>query len=90
MDFDLDYVKTLLRVDEGWDEDRIQLLINSVGKYVETTTGIPEEKQKGIPLVNVLKGYLVRLWYDDGNGTGDMQRAIDSLTKTLTVIGREV
>ena len=40
MDFDLDYAKTLLRVDEDWDEDRIQLLKDSVGKYVETTTGI--------------------------------------------------
>lgn len=89
MDFDLDYVKNLLRVDESWDDDRIQLLIDSVGKYVETATGIPEEKQKDIPLVNVLKGYLVRLWYDDEDKTGDMQRTIDSLTKTLTVIGRE-
>lgn len=90
MDFDLDYVKTLLRVDDSWDDNRIQLLIDSVGRYVETTTGIPEEKQKDIPLVNVLKGYLVRLWYDDEDKTGDMQRAIDSLVKTLTVIGREV
>ena len=90
MDFDLDYVKTLLRVDDSWDDNRIQLLIESVGKYVETTTGISEEKQKDIPLVNVLKGYLVRLWYDDEDKTGDMQRAIESLTKTLTVIGREV
>lgn len=90
MGFDLDYAKILLRVDEDWDDDRIQLLVNSVGKYVEATTGIPEEKQKDISLVNVLKGYLVRLWYDNGNETGDIQRAIESLTKTLTVIGREV
>ena len=90
MKFGLDYVKILLRVDEDWDDDRICLLIDSVGKYVETTTGIPEGKQDDIPLVNVLKGYLVRIWYDGGDKTGDMQRAVDNLIKTLTVIGRKV
>lgn len=90
MKFDLDYAKTLLRVDENWDDERILLLMESVGKYIETATGIPEEKQKDIPLVNVLKGYLLRLWYDYDDKTGDMKRAIDSLIKTLAVIGREV
>lgn len=90
MKFDLNYVRTLLRVDEDWDDERICLLIDSAGKYVETTTGIPEEKQDDIPLVNVLKGYLVRIWYDGGDKTGDMQRAVDNLIKTLTVVGRGV
>ena len=90
MKFDLDYVRTLLRVDDDWDDERICLLMDSVGKYVETTTGIPEGKQDDIPLVKVLKGYLVRIWYDGPDKEEYMQRAVDNLIKTLTVIGREV
>lgn len=81
---------TVLRLD-GTDDDYqvVNGLLAAVPAYIENATGLPESYQVNYPVVDTCTGFLLRLWYyPEGADTDKLQRVIDSLLKSITLIAR--
>ena len=81
---------TVLRLD-GTDDDYqvVSGLLAAVPAYIENATGLPAEQQVNYPVVDTCTGFLLRLWYyPEGADTDKLQRVIDSLLKSITLIAR--
>lgn len=79
-----------LRLDSNTEIDNIITgLLAAVPVYIETVTGMPADKQADYPIIDTLTGFLLRLWYyPEGADTDKIQRVIDSLLKTITIMAR--
>ena len=81
----------ILRVDMGNNDELITGLSETIPRYIETTTGYPEEKQDADPLCRTVSGFLLTLWYyADHAEDQKLQRTIDSLLKCITIKARGV
>lgn len=81
---------TVLRLD-GTPEDLqvVEGLLAAVPAYIENATGMKAEVQDNYPVVDTCTGFLLRLWYyPEGADTDKLQRVIDSLLKSITLIAR--
>ena len=82
----LEQACNILRVDVGNNDELIQSLIGAVPDYIEVTTGMSKEQQKGEPLVDTVSGFLLTLWYyADHADDVKLQRTIDNLLKCITL-----
>lgn len=79
----------------GTSEDNnaiVQPLLQALPAYIETTTGMSEEQQRGVSLVDTVGRLLLQSWYYSGHEehykADKAQLAIDSLLKALTVMAR--
>lgn len=89
MTLNLEQVCDWLRVGVGDDDDHILGLMAAVPSYIEATTGMTEEQQETEPLAQTVSKFLLMQWYDVMlDEKKDIQRAIDSLLKVLTVKAR--
>jgi len=83
----------VLRVDsDGGENDAVVAsLLEAVPGYIRVATGVSENNQIAIPLCDTAAGFLLRLWYyPEGNDAGRLQTVVDSLMKSITVLGREI
>ena len=79
----------VLHVDAGVNDELIVALIDALPSYIETTTGLPENKQHLEPLVNTVEGFILTLWYyADHADDQALNRTIDALLKAITVRAR--
>lgn len=81
---------TVLRLDDT-DENAqvVSGLLAAVPAYIENATGMTAEVQDNYPVVDTCTGFLLRLWYyPEGADTDKLQRVIDSLLKSITLIAR--
>ena len=83
---------TVLRLD-GTEEDYlvVESLLAAVPAYIENATGMAADVQESYPIVKTCTGFLLRLWYyPEGADTDKLQRVIDSLLKSITLIARTI
>lgn len=83
---------TVLRLD-GTDDDYlvVESLLAAVPAYIENATGMAADVQANYPIVETCTGFLLRLWYyPEGADTDKLQRVIDSLLKSITLIARTI
>ena len=80
----------LLRLDGTGDDCQIvDSLLAAVPAYIENATGMAADVQANYPIVETCTGFLLRLWYyPEGADTDKLQRVIDSLLKSITLIAR--
>lgn len=84
--YDLTQAKNDLRVD-GTDNDVIILaLVQSLPDYIEVQTGMSKQDQITEPLVDIVCGFIIRVWYyADHADDVKLQRTIDNLLKCITL-----
>ena len=64
-------------------------LIDAIPAYIETTTGMSEQRQLNEPLCDTVSGFILTLWYyTDHSDTVALQRTIDNLLKCITIKAR--
>lgn len=75
----------------GTDNDTvIQGLLDAAPSYIEVATGMDYTTQASEPLADTVTKFLLTLWYNAEQAEAErLQRTIDSLLKSLTVIARE-
>lgn len=85
---DLESAMRTLRLDADPETEQIiSELLAAVPGYIESTTGMSTEEQKGCPLCNTVTGFLLRLWYYPEQADSEkLQRVSDSLLKTITTM----
>ena len=78
-----------LRLD-GADNDEIILsLLDAIPDYIELTTGMSKANQVDQPLVMTVSKFILQLWYNaEGTDAEALQRTIDGLLKTISLIAR--
>lgn len=79
-----------LRLDNEDNDFIIKGLLEAIPGYIEVTTGMPEEQQKDLPLVEAVSKFLITLWYNaEQADSAKLQKTIDSLLKAITFMARE-
>ena len=79
----LEKAKLFLRVDTDFEDELITGLIASTIPYIETATGLDAESQADEPLIDTVQSFLVMSWYERGYSDTSVDRAVDSLLKTI-------
>lgn len=79
----------VLHVDSGVNDALIGALVEALPSYIETTTGLAEDKQDDEPLVSTVSGLLLTQWYyADHADDQSLTRTINALLKALSVRAR--
>lgn len=79
-----------LRLDNTDNDEIIEGLLAAIPSYIELSTGLKQVDQEAAPLVNTVSKFLLTLWYNAEQAEADkLQRTIDSLLKTLTLLARD-
>ena len=79
----------ILHVDEGNNDDFIMSLVTAIPSYIETTTGLEEDKQGSEPLVATVASFILTLWYyADKADDQALTRTIDNLLKAISIRAR--
>lgn len=79
----------VLHVDPGANDTLIYTLLQALPSYIEVATGLKEEDQDDEPLVNVVSGFLLTLWYYSDHADGSaLNRTINQLLKAITLKAR--
>lgn len=86
---DIQQARETLRLD-GTDNDEIILsLLDAIPGYIEVTTGMIAADQEDQPLVTTVSKFILQLWYNaEGTNAEALQRTIDGLLKTVTLMAR--
>lgn len=80
-----------LRIDSTDNDSIIEGLLLAAPEYIEIATGLSAADQSSIPLADTVTKFLLTLWYyAEQSETDRLQRTIDSLLKTLTVLARDI
>ena len=78
--------KNDLRVDGTDNDDIIVALVNALPNYIEVQTGMSINDQAAEPLVDVVCGFIIRVWYyADHADDVKLSRTIDNLLKCITL-----
>ena len=77
--------KLVLKIDDDFDDSRIQSLIDAIPNYIYDCTGLTPENQATEPLVKVVSEFLIVHWYEHGAQYNVYDKTITSLLKTLKV-----
>lgn len=84
--YDLTQAKNDLRVDGADNDEIIVALVNALPNYIEVQTGMRINDQAAEPLVDVVCGFIIRVWYyADHADDVKLQRTIDNLLKCITL-----
>lgn len=76
----------ILHLDAGINDELVQSLLNAIPNYIEVTTGMNIEQQAEEPMINIVSGFLLQLWYfSDKADDVSLNRTIDSLLKAITL-----
>lgn len=76
----------VLHLDAGINDELVQSLLNAIPNYIEVTTGMNIEQQAEEPMINIVSGFLLQLWYfSDKADDVSLNRTIDSLLKAITL-----
>lgn len=79
-----------LRIDGNDNDAVIQGLLDACPAYIEAATGLPIFSIEDQPLADTVTKFLLTLWYNAEQAEAErLQRTIDNLLKTLTVIARD-
>ena len=85
----IDQAMKYLRLD-ALDTDTTEIvsdLLASVPSYIEVATGLTAEEQSAFPLCDTVTKFLLKLWYNpESNDSERLQRTIESLLKSLTLL----
>ncbi len=81
----------VLRLDETEENTQIVgSLLDAVPDYIENATGMEAEMQENFSIVETCTGFLLRLWYyPEGTDTDKLQKVIDALLKSITLIAKK-
>ena len=80
----------VLHVDAGVQDNLINALVDAIPSYIETTTGLPENKQYLEPLVDTVSGLIITQWYyADHADDQSLTRTINALLKAITLRARD-
>lgn len=74
--------KNFLRIDQDFDDERIQALMVSAKVYIAEATGLDENLQDSEPLCKVATEFLLRHWYCMEIDTYS-ERVLESLLKAI-------
>ena len=86
----LSEAREVLHVDAGVQDDLISALVYALPSYIETTTGLAEDKQYLEPLVKTVEGFLITQWYyADHADDQSLTRTINALLKAITLRARD-
>jgi len=86
---DIKKARDILRVDGTDNDEIIQGLLSAIPRHIELVTGLAWHQQQVEPLVDTAAGFLLKLWYNAEQAeTEKLQRTIDGLMKTITLIAR--
>ena len=78
--------KNDLRVDGNDNDDIIAALVQALPNYIEVQTGMSIDDQAAEPLVDVVCGFIIRVWYyADHADDVKLSRTIDNLLKCITL-----
>jgi len=83
----MEEAREVLRVDGDENDIIIYPLVESLPSYLEVTTGRSWDDDPVHPLAKTLAGFLLMLWFDQPDSKA-LKRSIDSLTTSLTALGR--
>ncbi|MBR1729561.1 MAG: hypothetical protein IJ728_14605 [Selenomonadaceae bacterium] len=76
----------VLHLDAGINDELVQSLLNAIPNYIEVTTGMDIEQQAEEPMIKIVSGFLLQLWYfSDKADDVSLNRTIDSLLKAITL-----
>ena len=75
----------ILRIESGGNDAIVASLIEAIPSYIETTTGLAEEKQEEEPLVKVASQFILTLWYyGERVDEASINRTIEAILKAIT------
>jgi hypothetical protein len=76
--------RDVLRIDGTDNDEIINNLLEAIPGFIETSTGMMQAQQEQEPLINVVSGFLLKLWYNAEQSEAEkLQRTIDSLLKCI-------
>lgn len=82
----LERAKLILRLDTDDNNDVVQLMVDALPDCIEVATGMSPAQQVNEPLVDMVGGFLITLWYYGEHADVDkLQRVIDGLLKAITL-----
>lgn len=79
----IELAKNILRIDTGFEDNRIQAIVNILPFYIFERTGYPVDKQANEPLCQLLEQFLIRKFYLPDEPENYIDRTIESLIATL-------
>lgn len=83
----VDQAREALRLDSTDNDAIIAGLLAAIPDYIELCTGLTETQQAAQPLADTASKFILLLWYNAERADSEkLQRTIDSLLKTLTLI----
>lgn len=91
---DVEQAMNVLRLDSGdiATEEIVESLLYAVPSYIEAATGLTATEQENdiySDLIDTVTGFILRLWYyPEHTDSEKLQRVIDSLLKSITVLSR--
>lgn len=87
----IEEAREILRID-GSDNDKIiTSLLEAIPSYLEITTGLKQEDGDRLPLAKTTAKFILQLWYNaEQSDSEKLQRTIDNLLKSLSLIARRV
>jgi hypothetical protein len=85
----LDQAREALRLDSTDNDAIIAGLLAAIPDYIELATGLTAEQQAAQPLADTASRFILLLWYNAEQADSDkLQRTIDSLLKSLSLVAR--
>lgn len=85
----LEDARNALRIDDDYNDDVIQPLIESIPSYLEMTTGHDWLEEPIEPLAQTTAKFILQLWFDPQTQDSErLKRTIDGLLVSLTALGR--
>lgn len=84
--------KNVLRIDleDTYNDDFINSLLEAIPDYIEQQTGMTKDKQEADPMAQTASGFILKLWYfSDSADDQKLNRTITSLLKCITYKAKE-
>ncbi|WP_413475117.1 head-tail connector protein [Macrococcus psychrotolerans] len=85
----IEEARSILRVDDDYNDEIIKPLLQAIPEYLYLTTGRRWDYGEPVPLAKTTAGFILQLWFDPQTKDSErLKRTIESLIVSLTALGR--